>query len=147
MEYYDSLETQDQKTRTLTLREALPMQITHAKERSAYYADVLADCDPDAIDSRDALASLPVTRKSELMEMQTRKPPFGGLATVEPGGGLRASSSRPARSMNLKPGVPITGARRALCLPPVFVTAILCITRFPIILRLPDRCLKPGREH
>lgn len=85
MEYYDSLETQDQKSRVATLREALPIQIMHAKERSEHYAKLLADIDPETIDSREALAALPVTRKSELMEMQVQQPPFGGLAAVEPG--------------------------------------------------------------
>ncbi len=39
-------------------------------------------CAPGDIIDRRALASLPVTRKSELIELQRRHPPFGGLAAV-----------------------------------------------------------------
>ncbi|MCB1808218.1 MAG: AMP-binding protein, partial [Candidatus Competibacteraceae bacterium] len=85
MEYYDNLETQDQKTRTETLREALPVQIEHAKERSTAYAKLLANVTSDEIDSLDALATLPVTRKSEMQTLQQQNPPLGGLATVETG--------------------------------------------------------------
>ena len=93
MEYYDSLETQDQKSRDANLREALPVQIAHAKDRSAYYAEVLAEIDPEAIDSIAALADLPVTRKSELQELQQQNMPFGGLATIEPGRATRIFQS------------------------------------------------------
>jgi phenylacetate-CoA ligase len=93
MEYYDSLETQDQKARDQNLREALPVQIAHAKERSPYYAQLLADIDPEAIDSREALADLPVTRKSELQELQQSNMPFGGIATIEPGRATRIYQS------------------------------------------------------
>lgn len=82
-EYYDSLETMEPKAREANLREALPVQIAQAKERTAYYAEALAGVDPEAIDSREALASLPVTYKSKLQEVQQQKPPFGGLETVE----------------------------------------------------------------
>jgi phenylacetate-CoA ligase len=85
MEYYDNLETQDQKTRTEVLREALPVQIQHAKDRSAAYAKLLADVDSSAIDSIDALAQLPVTRKSELQALQQQSPPLGGIATLDQG--------------------------------------------------------------
>ncbi len=83
MEYYDNLETQSAKARTTTLREALPVQIAHAQERSGYYARVLAGIDPESIDSPEALASLPVTRRSELQTVQQKNYPFGGLTTVD----------------------------------------------------------------
>ena len=85
MEYYDSLENQDDKARAATLREALPVQIAHAKDRSPYYGKILTDIDPEEIDSREALANLPVTRKSDLVELQAQDMPFGGLATIEIG--------------------------------------------------------------
>jgi len=85
MEYYDNLETQDQKTRTEVLREALPVQIQHAKDRSAAYAKLLADIDPSAIDSFEALATLPVTRKSDMQTLQQQSPPFGELSTLDLG--------------------------------------------------------------
>ena len=82
MEYYDNLETQEPRARENTLREALPMQIAHARDRSPHYARLLDGIEPEAIDSRAALASLPVTRKSQLLELQRQQPPFGGLASV-----------------------------------------------------------------
>ena len=44
-----------------------------------YYRELLADIDPATITTRGALARLPVTRKSDLTDIQTRNPPFGGL--------------------------------------------------------------------
>lgn len=85
MDYYDNLETLSPKERDENLRDALPMQIAHAKDRSPYYARLLAEINADAIDSRAALAQLPVTRKSQLQELQQQERPFGGLTTVETG--------------------------------------------------------------
>jgi phenylacetate-CoA ligase len=45
----------------------------------------LAQVEPRTIVSREALAALPVLRKSALKDVQGRFPPFGGLATTEPG--------------------------------------------------------------
>ena len=77
-EYYDDLETRDPEAREATLMAALPKQIALAKSTEGY-ATLLADVDPARIDSREALAQLPVTRKSELIELQAKSPPFGGL--------------------------------------------------------------------
>jgi phenylacetate-CoA ligase len=93
MEYYDSLETQDQKAREQNMREALPVHIAHAKERAPYYAQLLADIDPESIDSCEALSTLPVTRKSDLQELQQNNMPFGGIATIEPGRATRIYQS------------------------------------------------------
>jgi phenylacetate-CoA ligase len=43
---------------------------------------LLADVDPATITTREALAALPVTRKSELLELQKGARPFGGFAAV-----------------------------------------------------------------
>lgn len=83
MDYYDNLETQSDKDREATLREALPVQIAHARDRSSYYARILEGIDPDTIDSRAALATIPVTRKSELQTLQHESLPFGGLVTID----------------------------------------------------------------
>ncbi len=37
---------------------------------------------PEKVTDRQALAELPLTRKSELIELQRRNPPFGGFAAV-----------------------------------------------------------------
>ena len=43
---------------------------------------MLAEVDPNEVNSRRALAALPVTRKSQLVQRQKQALPFGGLATV-----------------------------------------------------------------
>ena len=50
---------------------------------------------PPAVTSREALAKLPVTRKSELAELQKAARPFGGLAATR-WGRARRCSPRPA---------------------------------------------------
>ena len=84
-EFYDNLENRDPEEREQALFNALPEQISHAKENAPYFAALLANVDPDEITSRDALAQLPVTRKSDLIELQAKWRPLGGLNAVPPG--------------------------------------------------------------
>ncbi len=84
-EHYDPLETRSVEERERWLAEALPAQIAHARKVAPYFARLLAEVDPAQVTSRAALAKLPVTRKSDLTEMQRALPPFGGLASTEPG--------------------------------------------------------------
>jgi phenylacetate-CoA ligase len=83
--YYDELETRPPEARELALMAALPGLVAHAKAHAPHYAAVLAKIDPEAVASRAALARLPVTRKSGLIEQQRRMPPFGGLNATPPG--------------------------------------------------------------
>jgi phenylacetate-CoA ligase len=78
-EYYDSLETRDSAEREKALLAALPAQIAHAKKHAPGFSRILADIDPEAVDSRAALARLPLTRKSDLADLQKQQPPLGGL--------------------------------------------------------------------
>jgi phenylacetate-CoA ligase len=80
--YFDDLETRSADQRESDLLSALPGQIAHAKAKSAYFAQLLQNVEPRDIDSRRALAGLPVTRKAQLVERQKRQLPFGGLTTV-----------------------------------------------------------------
>ena len=84
-EYYDSLETRDPHERERVLMAALPRQLEHAKNNAPAIAKILAGVDPRDIRSREALAQLPVTRKSGLKDFQHATPPFGGLAATAPG--------------------------------------------------------------
>jgi phenylacetate-coenzyme A ligase PaaK-like adenylate-forming protein len=79
MEYFDTLETRPPEQREAALMAALPGQIAHAKSRAPGFARILAEVDPPQVSSRAALARLPVTRKSDLGELQKRIPPLGGL--------------------------------------------------------------------
>ena len=79
MTHFDSLETREPAERERQLFAALPQQIAHARAKSTYYARALAGIDPQTVTSRARLATLPVTRKSDLLELQKSEPPFGGL--------------------------------------------------------------------
>ncbi|MDQ0505705.1 phenylacetate--CoA ligase family protein [Xanthobacter agilis] len=83
--YYDARETRAPEARETALLAALAAQVAHAKAKSAYFAALFKDVEPGAVTSRAALARLPVTRKSDLLEIQPRSLPFGGLNAVAPG--------------------------------------------------------------
>ena len=83
--YYDTLETREPGERERALMAALPAQIGHAQKNAPAFARILDGIDPREIASRRALAQLPVTRKSDLMERQRASPPFGGLNATPPG--------------------------------------------------------------
>jgi phenylacetate-CoA ligase len=78
-QHYDALETRAPATREAALMAALPGHIAHARTNAPGFARILADVDPAAVRSREALAKLPVTRKSDLGDLQKALPPLGGL--------------------------------------------------------------------
>ena len=63
-------ETRPHTERERAQYQALPSQIKHAQQNSAAFGAILAGFDGSAVSSRAALASLPVTRKTELLERQ-----------------------------------------------------------------------------
>ena len=77
--YYDALETRDPAQREQALLAALPGHIAHARKNAPGFARILVAVDPQAVTTRAALARLPVTRKSDLAELQKQEPPLGGL--------------------------------------------------------------------
>jgi phenylacetate-CoA ligase len=91
--YFDTLEVRDPELRERELLAQLPRQIAHAKARTPAFARILAAFDPAAITTRAALALLPVTRKSELLDMQKAERPFGGFAAARWGEAARVFSS------------------------------------------------------
>ncbi|HVH74419.1 MAG TPA: AMP-binding protein [Stellaceae bacterium] len=80
--YFDALETREPAAREAALMAALPGVIAAAKAHAPAYRHILAQVKPPEIGDRDSLAQLPVTRKSALIELQRRAPPFGGFAAV-----------------------------------------------------------------
>jgi len=92
-DYFDRLETRDPALREREQLAALRRQVAHAKARAPAFAQRFAAVDPASIDSRAALAALPVTRKSELAELQKASPPFGGLAATRWGEARRVFQS------------------------------------------------------
>jgi phenylacetate-CoA ligase len=79
---YDDREARDPAEREAALMAALPAVIAAAKERCPAYRRLFADIRPSDVADRTALARLPLTRKSNLVELQRRDPPFGGFAAV-----------------------------------------------------------------
>jgi len=77
--HYDALETRPAEAREAALIAALPKHLAHAKAHAPGWARILKDVDAAAVTTRAALAQLPVTRKSELAELQKAAPPLGGL--------------------------------------------------------------------
>lgn len=78
--YFDALESRDPDERTNDLFGRLPEQLNHAKRNAPVYAELLGDVDTAAIKDYQALARLPVVRKSEMLERQQASRPFGGFA-------------------------------------------------------------------
>ncbi len=81
-EHYDSLETRDPQERQQALIRAVSKQVAKAKNKAPIYQSRLADIDPIEITDASAIATLPITRKSELIEQQQKNRPFGGYATI-----------------------------------------------------------------
>ena len=92
-QYFDALETRSAEQRTSALAVRLPQQVAHAKANTAYFAESLKTIDAAAIASVAGLAALPVVRKSDLIELQKRQSPFGGLAASHWGKLSRVFSS------------------------------------------------------
>ncbi|HQR12261.1 MAG TPA: AMP-binding protein [Casimicrobiaceae bacterium] len=92
-EHFDSLETRDPALREQSQFAALRRQVAHAQAASRAFATILAGVDAAAVTSREALARLPVTRKSALLDMQKVDRPFGGLAATRWGAAPRVFAS------------------------------------------------------
>ncbi len=80
--HLDALETRTADQRKSALATRLPQQIAHAKANTAYFAESLKHVDAATITSAEALVALPVVRKSDLIELQKTRRPFGGLAAA-----------------------------------------------------------------
>jgi len=81
MDYFDDLETRPEAQRLEEQYAALPGLIALAKDSAAHFADILVDVDPDAVTNEGTLAQLPITRKSDLIQLQKDHPPLGGLVS------------------------------------------------------------------
>jgi phenylacetate-CoA ligase len=92
-DHFDSLETRDPASREQSQFAALRRQVAHAQAASKAFARILAGVDAATVTSREALARLPVTRKSALLEIQKDDRPFGGLAATRWGAAPRVFAS------------------------------------------------------
>jgi phenylacetate-CoA ligase len=78
--HFDELETREPQARERALFERLPRFLAQAAKGAPGLARWLEGHDLASVTGREALARLPVLRKSELMELQQAEPPFGGFA-------------------------------------------------------------------
>ena len=83
--HFDALETRDPAQREAALLTALPNQVAHAKASARAFAKSLQSVDAASVNSRVALAKLPVIRKHELLEQQQAlrgTDIFGGFSAI-----------------------------------------------------------------
>jgi phenylacetate-CoA ligase len=93
-DHYDNLETRDPAARERELFARLPDIVAHAMTAPGWVRQ-LAGVDPKSVNSRAALAGLPLLRKSDLLSLQKENPPFGGFNVIAPGR---------ARRLHMSPG-------------------------------------------
>src|SRR4051794_31820651 len=91
-EHYDSLEIRDPAQREREQSARLPDIVARAMTAPGW-ATHLAGIDAKSINSRQALAKLPVLPKSSIAALQKDYPPFGGLNLTPPGKARRLQMS------------------------------------------------------
>jgi phenylacetate-CoA ligase len=101
---FDALESREPAAREAALMASLPGHVARAQQTTSAFAESLAGVDPATVNSRAALARLPVLRKHELLERQQAlraQDPFGGYSAIG-WRGLRAATG--ARRVFQSPG-------------------------------------------
>ncbi len=98
--FFDALETRDAEVREIALMAALPGQVAHAQRASPAFAGILQGVNAGGITSRAKLATLPVTRKHELLERQQAARAnggnvFGGFSAIGYGAAMPRIFSSP----------------------------------------------------
>jgi len=83
-DHYDALETRDPAVRAREQAAALHGIVARAMIAPGW-AKHLKGIDPKSVNSRAALAKLPVLRKADVAALQKENPPFGGLNVTAPG--------------------------------------------------------------
>jgi phenylacetate-CoA ligase len=79
--YFDHLETRPAEAREQSLFAMLPGLLARTVELAPGWAQHLQGVDVTKINSRAALATLPLLKKAALKDLQASRPPFGGFAT------------------------------------------------------------------
>ena len=91
-DHYDALETRDPSMREAELFSRLP-DVLRGALAAPGYAEHLGRIDPARINSRAALAALPVLRKADLPALHKAAPPFGRFVAGAPGAFARLYTS------------------------------------------------------
>ena len=82
-DFYNNLETREPGQRQIEQIQAVAAQVAHAKATCPGWAGILHAVVASDITSTQAIAKLPITRKSSLIELQKNNMPFGGLVSSE----------------------------------------------------------------
>jgi phenylacetate-CoA ligase len=85
VELCDALEAADPAEREAALFAGLVRALALARDSQSLWKERLRGIDPYTVASRQALARVPLLRKSDLYELQHRDLPFGGLNATPPG--------------------------------------------------------------
>ena len=141
--HHDALETREPALREAALMAALPAQVAHAQAHASAFAEALADVDARQVTNRDALARLPVIRKTNCSNARrtarrrsVRWVLRHRLACARAAAGARrVLPVARARSTSPRAAAPITGAWRARCTRPAFAPATWCTTASAITSR------------
>ena len=84
MNFYDKLESRSMKERERSQFSQLGEQLGRVLQNSPYYSETLREFTDLKMVDRTILTKIPLTRKSEMLELQQNNPPFGGLAVLTP---------------------------------------------------------------
>jgi phenylacetate-CoA ligase len=84
--YFDDLEEMPVKARQLYLERKLRQAVKYAYHNAPSAREILdgAHVKPSDIQNIKSLVKLPITRKTDLIELQKSRPPYGGFLTVQP---------------------------------------------------------------
>jgi phenylacetate-CoA ligase len=82
-EYFDELETRDPAQRQQQQIQAVANQVSHARQNTVAYKALFANIDPKTIIDAESISQLPLTRKSDLIELQKSRRPFGGYSAIK----------------------------------------------------------------
>ncbi len=81
--YFFAQECQDPQQREQALLARLPGFLAFTKQQCPHYQETLAHISPEKVTTRELLALLPITRKSDLIGLQTKNNPLGGINAKE----------------------------------------------------------------
>ncbi len=84
--YYDATETISSKERHLNLESKLRSTVAHAYRHAPATRAMMnkAGVIPSGIKTYEDLQKLPITRKTDVIELQKKNPPYGGLLAISP---------------------------------------------------------------
>ncbi|MFB0952665.1 MAG: phenylacetate--CoA ligase family protein, partial [Rhodospirillales bacterium] len=80
-DFYDELEVRDPAQREEMLFNGLVTQLKEAQKHAPYFKTLIGSIDASLIKDREALATIPITRKADLVNLQAKGNLLGGLTT------------------------------------------------------------------